>query len=392
MSWIALKMLTGDAVKYLGMIFGVAFSTLLIAQQSSIFVGLIGRSTTIINDIQDVDIWVMDQRVESVDGAWPLPSTDLYRVRGVPGVQWAVPLLKGTAIVRTGSGTTSDTKAGKPNGKLESATLIGVDDATLVGLPQTWTHGDRASLKTPGAVVIDKAGYEFVFKTNEWRANQVLELNDTRAVIVGQVNPGALFNSQVTLFTRYSNALNFTSGGRNRMSFVLAKAAPGTDPEKVAKQIEEFTGLKAVTKAVFAKQTSDYIIGNTGIPASFGAVIGLGVIVGIVVVALTFSLFVRDNLKQYGALKAIGVTNLKLMGMVMLQGALVGFIGYAIGIGAAAGLVQIGSENSPGLRGFYMPWEVAAIAAGIVIIIISVAGLSAMRKVLNTDPASVFRG
>ncbi len=56
MSWIALKMLTGDAVKYLGMIFGVAFSTLLIAQQSSIFVGLVGRSTTIINDIQDVDV------------------------------------------------------------------------------------------------------------------------------------------------------------------------------------------------------------------------------------------------------------------------------------------------------------------------------------------------
>jgi putative ABC transport system permease protein len=392
MSWIALKMLTGDAVKYLGMIFGVAFSTLLIAQQSSIFVGLIGRSTTIINDIQDVDIWVMDKRVESVDGSWPLPSTDLYRVRGVPGVQWAVPLLKGTAIVRTGSGTASDTKTDKPNGKLESATLIGVDDATLVGLPQKWIHGDRAALKTPGAVVIDKAGYAFVFKTNEWQANQVLELNDTRAVIVGQVDPGALFNSQVTLFTRYSNALNFTSGGRNRMSFVLAKAAPGTDPEKVAKQIEEFTGLKAVTKATFAKQTSDYIIGNTGIPASFGAVIGLGVIVGIVVVALTFSLFVRDNLKQYGALKAIGVTNLKLMGMVMLQGALVGFIGYAIGIGVAAGLVQIGSENSPGLRGFYMPWEVAALAAGIVIIIISVAGLSAMRKVLNTDPASVFRG
>lgn len=33
MTWIALKMLTGDRGKYLGMVLGIAFSSLLIAQQ-----------------------------------------------------------------------------------------------------------------------------------------------------------------------------------------------------------------------------------------------------------------------------------------------------------------------------------------------------------------------
>ena len=33
MSWIALKMLTGNQGKYLGIILGIAFATLLIAQQ-----------------------------------------------------------------------------------------------------------------------------------------------------------------------------------------------------------------------------------------------------------------------------------------------------------------------------------------------------------------------
>ena len=104
MNWIALRMLTGDAVKYIGMIFGVAFSTLLVAQQSSIFVGLVDRASTVVHDVRDADIWVMDSRITSVDGSWPLPSTDLYRVRGVAGVAWAVPLLKATTTINTASG------------------------------------------------------------------------------------------------------------------------------------------------------------------------------------------------------------------------------------------------------------------------------------------------
>jgi putative ABC transport system permease protein len=40
MNWIALKMLTGNQGKYLGIILGIAFATLLIAQQTSIFCGL----------------------------------------------------------------------------------------------------------------------------------------------------------------------------------------------------------------------------------------------------------------------------------------------------------------------------------------------------------------
>ena len=41
---IALRMLTGDTAKYVGLIGGVAFAVMLMAQQGSIFVGLmLGR-------------------------------------------------------------------------------------------------------------------------------------------------------------------------------------------------------------------------------------------------------------------------------------------------------------------------------------------------------------
>jgi putative ABC transport system permease protein len=380
MSWIALRMLTGDAVKYIGMIFGVAFSTLLIAQQSSIFVGLVSRASTIIYDVRDADIWVMDPRIKSVDGNWALPSTDLYRIKGVAGVEWAAPLLKAGATINTDDGT------------LETATLLGVEDASLVGLPQKIVAGSRDALRAPGAILMDKAGYAYLFKNQPFQAGRTLELNDSRAVIVGLVDSGAQFSSQIAIYTRYSTAQDFAPGGRNRMSFVLAKAGAGQTPEAVAARISAATGLKALSSKDFSSATSDFIIGNTGIPISFGVVVGLGVLVGIVIVALTFTLFIRDNIKQFGALKAIGVTNWRLIGMVMLQGGLVGVVGYAFGIGLAAMIIQGGAENAPALRGFFMPWQVAAMAAGVVALIIVIAGFGALRRVLTTDPASVFRG
>ena len=46
MNWLAWRMLTGDRTKYLGIVFGVAFGTVLIAQQLAIFVGLMRRTSS----------------------------------------------------------------------------------------------------------------------------------------------------------------------------------------------------------------------------------------------------------------------------------------------------------------------------------------------------------
>ncbi len=44
MSWIAIKMLVGDKAKFLGIVMGLTFAALLIAQQGSIFCGLMLRT------------------------------------------------------------------------------------------------------------------------------------------------------------------------------------------------------------------------------------------------------------------------------------------------------------------------------------------------------------
>ena len=95
MNWVAWRMLTGDRAKYLGTIFGVAFGTLLISQQTSLFVGLMARTASQISDIHEASIWVMRPEVQNSDEIKPLHENDVYRVRGVPGVSWAVRYFKG---------------------------------------------------------------------------------------------------------------------------------------------------------------------------------------------------------------------------------------------------------------------------------------------------------
>jgi putative ABC transport system permease protein len=380
MNWIALKMLTGDYVKYIGMIFGVAFSTLLITQQSSIFLGLVNRAASTVSDVREADVWVMDTRIEAVDSVWPIPDTALQRVRGVEGVAWAAPFLRATTTI---------VAADLP---LQTASLFGLDDATLVGLPSKIISGRREDLAAPGTVMMDEGGWQFLFPGQPFAPGKRLELNDRRAVVVGLVQAGVQFSSQVSIYTRYSAALGYAPGGRKRLTFVIAKSAPGYPASKVASNITKATGLKAMDSTSFAKASSDYVIYNTGIPISFGTVVFLGVIVGIVVVALTFTLFIRDNIKQFASLKAIGLSSPRLIGMVLLQGSVVGAMGYGLGLGAATALVNLGAQNSLALRGFYVPWTVAVFAAVVVVLIISAAGLIAIRKVLITDPATVFRG
>jgi putative ABC transport system permease protein len=133
-----------------------------------------------------------------------------------------------------------------------------------------------------------------------------------------------------------------------------------------------------------------YYLRSTGIPINFGITIALGFIVGTAIAGQTFYLFTVENIKQFGALKAMGVTNWGLTGMVLLQATIVGLIGYGLGIGMAAAFFE-STKNMTHLAGFYMPWQVAVLAAGAVLCVIVIASLVSLRKVWVLEPAIVFR-
>lgn len=378
MIWIAIRMLTGDRQKFFGLVFGIAFSTLLITQQLTIFVNLLERGASGVYNVDAADVWVMDRVSRTTDVNFPMPSTALDRVRSVPGVAWAVPHLRAGASVRT------------KEGDLEGVSVIGVDDTTLIGLPKGMVEGSRAVLEQPDTVVIDDVGAIRMFAQGDSPLGERLELNDQRAVVRGIADAMPSFTSQVTLYTTYSQALNYVPGTRNRMSFVLVRSADGITPAQLAGRIETQTGLRARTREQFAQDGIDFIIENTGIPLNFGITVVLGFVVGVAIVGLTFSLFIRDNIKQFGALKAIGVRNGKLARMVAAQAGLVGMIGYGLGVVGTVAFIW-GFSSNPTFKGFYIPWQVPLLSLAAVAIIIALTAWLALRNVFKTEPAAVFR-
>ena len=381
MNWVALRILTGDRAKYLGLIFAIAFSTFLIAQQSSLFVVVINRTRSFIVDVTDADIWVMAPATRYLDEVFSLKDNDVDRVRSVPGVRWAVPFYKGSARVIAA------------DGQFRQTTLLGVDDASLAGAPEPrrMVLGSVENLRDPDAVVIDLAGYNSLFPGEPLTLGKTLEMNDHRVRLVGICDASAPFTTLPVVYTRYSQALGYVGRERNLLSFVLVKPEPNAPIGELAKRITQATGLKAMSGDQFGWATIMYFIRNTGIPINFGITVMIALIVGTVVAGQTFYIFTIENLKQFGALKAIGVTNRRIVGMILLQALVVGSIGYALGMGMAATFFAI-FVHQIATRGILLLPQVMIGTAVVVIFIVIVASLMSIRKVLVLEPAVVFRG
>jgi putative ABC transport system permease protein len=260
----------------------------------------------------------------------------------------------------------------------------------MIGLPGRMLMGRKEDLKLANSVLIDKAGYELLYPGEPLELGRRLEMNDHVATIVGISDAEAPFVSFPVIHARYSEAVNFQGKERNQLSYVLVRSKPGVGAEMLARRIEKETGLKARTTREFVWDCVVYYLKNTGIPVNFGITIAVALIVGLSVSGQTFYMFTVENMRQFGALKAIGVTNLRLVTMVLLQALVAGAIGYALGTAMAALFFDLtGSQTAT--RGIVLLWE-AAVGVGILMaVVVAVVATLSVRKVLVLEPASVFR-
>lgn len=384
MNLVALKMLIGDRAKYLGILMGLTFASLLVTQQSAIFVGLMQRTYGAVTDMPIAEVWVMDPKVQFIDDVKPLQDTKLQRVRGVEGVEWAVPLYKGLL------------KARLSNGSFQTVNVLGLDDASLIGGPGRMIAGRLEDLRDSDAVIVDAVGaagklahVEPDGTSTPLRIGDTLELNDHRARVVGLCEVSRTFQSQPVVYTTYSRATSYAPRERKLLSFVLVKAKAGEELRALCARIGRATGLAAYSAQEFKDMTVRYFMKYTGIPINFGIAVLLGFIVGTAIAGQTFFNFTLENLRYFGALKAMGTSNLALLRMILLQALLAGGIGWGLGVGGAAlfGRLVRGTELA-----FHLPWQLLALSAGAVTLICALSALVCGIKVFRLEPAIVFKG
>jgi putative ABC transport system permease protein len=225
-------------------------------------------------------------------------------------------------------------------------------------------------------------------KTVPLDVGDVMELNDHRAVVVGICKNTRTFQSQPVVYTTYTRATTFAPHERKLLSFVLVKAKPGVDPNALCKTLEHATGQAAYTRDGFEQLTYDYFMKATGIPINFGIAVGLGFLVGTIIAGQTFYNFTLDNLRYFGALKAMGASNRQLLGMILMQALLVGAIGYGLGVGIAS-LMGWALRNTE--LSFRLPAPLLGASAGAVMLICILSALLSIRKVMRLEPAIVFK-
>jgi putative ABC transport system permease protein len=382
----ALKMLFGDSAKFYGILLGLGFATLLISQQSSIFVGLMSRTFGFITDTPQAEIWIADPDQRYLDDNKALRTTAVQRIRGIEGLEWAVPLYKGLIMVQL------------PDGQRQMSQVIGIDDSSLIAGPSRMLEGTLDDLRRSDGIIVDERACrrEFMLKRppeggppRKLRVGDVVELNELRAEVVGICKATQTFQSQPVIYTTYNRAIQYAPPNRRMTSMILAKAAPDEDVDALCTRITERTGLAAFPTDAYREKTLSYWIRETGIPINFGTSIILGFVVGVAVAGQMFYNFTLDNLKYFGAMKAMGATTPRLLGMVSLQAATVAVLGFGLGIGitSAFGLTVPGDRLA-----FRMTWHIPLVAAGAVTLICVASAALGMYRVFRLDPADVFKG
>ncbi|MBN8525057.1 MAG: FtsX-like permease family protein [Planctomycetes bacterium] len=381
----ALTMLVGDRSKFLGIVFGLAFGTLLMVQQGAVFRGVMVLVYGHVTDTPQVELWITDPGMPELDRSEPLNERYLDAVRAVDGVHWAVPLSRRQVMLRLS------------DGEVGSAVVMGIDDATLIGAPSVdkMVAGSVQDLRRPDTIIVDQHSASTHLATiRPDGSRQPLSVGDSlqiagrRMTVVGLCRSTLNLVLLPTIYMLRSHLSAIDINTDRAFNIILAGVGPGQDPEVACRRIAATTGLAARTSAAISRHVYDYYLYRTGIPANFAIAVLLGFVVGAAIAGQTFNQYVHDNRRIFAALKAMGMRDGRLVGMLLYQALFAALIGYGLGVGAATafGAMLAGTDLSYRLE----PELLAIVLAAVLMISLSAAAICA-RNLLRLDPAQVFR-
>lgn len=371
MARVGIAMTLHDRARFAGTVLGVVFAVVLAAQQLGILFGLLDKNTMFV-DHAGADVWITPPGVELFQPGRDVPESVLQVARTTPGVRQASALLVGGGTIR------------RPDGGTEGLQIIGTDATTWLGGPWNIVAGDRDALLQPDTLLFEDAERD---KFGGLNLDSVREVNGRR-VRVGGFVWGLLPFGPAYTFAELNTARDLTNRPPDALDFVLVTADPGTTPEALAEALQQrLPDQRVVTTAAFHNNIVGALL-REQLGVSFGTSTSFGLIIGLVVVALSMFTAVIDNLREFGTLKAMGCTSLDLAFLVLAQSVLYATVGSLVGlflvVQMAAGI------RSPQLVVITPPWLMAGLPLAMVVMCM-LASLLALRRVVRLEPGMVFR-
>jgi putative ABC transport system permease protein len=158
----------------------------------------------------------------------------------------------------------------------------------------------------------------------------------------------------------------------------LARRIEAAVPDVTAQTTDDWRGT----------QTNYWMFG-TGAGVTVLIAAGLGLLVGVVVVAQTIYAATVDHIKEFGTLKAMGATNGYIYRVIVEQAVISALAGYAMGMTVAQALAAFSQR---GTTAIILPVPLTIALFGITVGMCVLASIVSINKVTRLDPAIVFKG
>jgi putative ABC transport system permease protein len=286
-----------------------------------------------------------------------------------------------------------------PQTKMDRSILVwGVDPATP-GLKFPELQAKKDNLKQLNQVIFDEASrpeYGEIGKIFRETGKFNAELSGKNVSVKGLFQNGASFAADGNVVVSDSTFLQlFSTRKADQIEVGLITLQPGADIEKVKAQLQiglnpdpQNPFVEVGTPETFAQKEKTYWATGTGIGFIFSLGVIVGFIVGIVIVYQVLYSDVSDHLPEYATLKAMGYTDNYLLRVLLQEALFLAALGYLPAFFLSFGLYQVTFAAT--LLPISMKVDRAINVFILTVIMCTVSGTIAMRKLRSADPADIF--
>lgn len=353
---LATRNLFAEKGRFAMSVAGVAFAVLLVLVVLSLYRGWsdVGR----FYERLPGDLWLSQPATsDPYHASSVLPPRTAGLAAGVEGVAAAIPVFTRHLAYRHGD-TTSDVFA-----------MAIAAPGSRYALQAGQIDVDRVLARDAGIGVGDR-----------------LELGRRTFVVVRTHTGGNGMFQTAFIGVEDARALAGTSASPN---FVLVSLAPGARAGVVSRRLQEaLPALEVHTSEEFADAFASRV--NAGFLAVVGVLVGIGLVVGGAVIALTTYTATVEHSREFGVLKAIGASGRFLYGIVLRQSLVVGATGAALGVAASVAVANLVKREVPEFVTVLTLRDTAAVLF-LALATAVVASYVPVRRIERIDPAEVFR-
>lgn len=360
-------------------IFGVAFAVLLMFMNLGFLGALIATATNVYTQL-NAELFLLSPQSLELSSTEPFPIQRLYQAAGIEGVTRVMPLYTDYILWRN------------PETRISRAMFVyGINPQDPVFLmPELQEPETIEQLQRPNTVLIDRLSRpEFGPQT----PGVETEADQRRVVIGGQYTLGGGFAADGTAIMSDQNFRRFLEPRPlDTINLGLIQLQANTVPERVAavmrSQLPE--DVLVLTKGQIMARDSRFWIQTTSIGFIFGLGVVVSLIVGTVIVYQILYSDIRDHLREYATLKAMGYSGRYIFVVVLQESVLLALMGYVPGLIVSLGLYSLTVTATAGSLPIAMTGFRVVLVLGLTVAMCSLSGLVSVRRAVTADPAEVF--